>query len=151
MRFKSRRGVTLAELTIAMAVVSIVAIMVVSFATLVGDSSKDAQSKLDTMTDIALIESIVEGWIDGATDTIVIKDDGSEMHYEHDDSKEVLFDKNRNAISLNGQRISVGENIKSVKFDESEDSSIYYCTIEYTVRGVNENEKYTFCVNPRIR
>ena len=146
MSIKSRRGVTLAELTISMAVVSIVAIMVVSFATLVGDSSKDAQSKLDTMTDIALIESIVEGWIDGATDTIVIN--GSEMYYgPQDDIKKVSFQ--RGTLTINRQRISVGENINSVTFKEQ--GSIYYCTIEYTVRGVNDHETYTFCVNPRIR
>ena len=147
MRFKSRCGVTLAELTIAMAVVSIVAIMVVSIATLVGDSSKDAQSKLDTMTDIALIESIVEGWIDGATDTIDISENS--ISYENDTDKFVSFD--RGTLTINRQRISVGENIKSVKFYESDDGSIYYCTIEYTVRGVNDLETYTFCVNPRIR
>ena len=58
-----RKGVTLAEMCIVLAVVAIVSLSVASFATMAGGRGTAAATKLDAMGDLEIVEAIVESWI----------------------------------------------------------------------------------------
>ena len=58
-----RKGVTLAEMCIVLAVVAIVSLSVASFATMAGGRGTAAATKLDAMGDLEIVEAVVESWI----------------------------------------------------------------------------------------
>ena len=62
-----RKGITLAEMCIVLAVVAIVSLSVASFATMAGGRGTAAATKLDAMGDLEIVEAIVESWIAEAT------------------------------------------------------------------------------------
>ena len=75
-----RKGVTLAEMCIVLAVVAIVSLSVASFATMAGGRGTAAATKLDAMGDLEIVEAIVESWILEAANrekNIEIAEDGS--------------------------------------------------------------------------
>ena len=149
-----RRGATLTELMVVIAVIAIVAVMVVSFSAMVSGGREMAQAKLDALQDIRLAESVIENFIEENANNgyIVSVEDGGKhlfgsvgklvfyeeinslfIHY-NDDSKQPL------TIKL--------ESVTGITFTEhGTDDKIYYCTITYDIGGTN-NERYTFCVNP---
>lgn len=67
MKRNKRKGATLAEICIVMAVVAIVSLSVTSFATMASGRGTAAATKLDAMGDLELVEAIVESWIFEAT------------------------------------------------------------------------------------
>jgi len=66
MKKNKRKGMTLAELCIVMAVVAIVSLSVASFVTMASGRGTAAATKLDAMGDLEDVESIVESWISEA-------------------------------------------------------------------------------------
>ena len=154
-----RKGVTLAEMCIVLAVVAIVSLSVASFATMAGGRGTAAATKLDAMGDLEIVEAIVESWILEAANrekNIEIAEDGSTIF--------TTINKN-DKIGLSGKTLQVsfpdGEediyyNLKSItglKFDwAGDDAKIYYCTVTYQYRNgiVTKEQTYTFCVYPRV-
>lgn len=159
-RNNKKRGMTMAELCVAMAVISIVATMVVSFSVLISERSKSATSKQETITDINLIESIVEDWIKANKDkTIYFSEDGNSwsdltdkyvkyMKVSGNEDLNLSFTGHKTLI-LNGQEIPLSDNIDAVTFS-GVGNKLYYCKIEYTVFDTGETEYYTFCVNTAL-
>ena len=159
MKKNNRKGVTLAEICIVLAVVAIVSLSVASFATMAGGRGTSAATKLDAMGDLEIVEAIVESWILEAANqekNIEIAEDGSTIF--------TTINKN-DKIGLSGKTLQVsfpdGEediyyNLKSItglKFDwAGEDAKIYYCTVTYQYRNgiVTKEQTYTFCVYPRV-
>ena len=72
MKKNARRGVTMAELCIAIAVISIVSTMVVSFSVLVAERNNSANAKLETITDINFIETMVEEWFEKSENSCIL-------------------------------------------------------------------------------
>jgi Tfp pilus assembly protein FimT len=63
MKRNKRKGATLAEMCIVMAVVAIVSLSVTSFATMASGRGTAAATKLDAMGDLEIVEAVVESWI----------------------------------------------------------------------------------------
>ena len=63
MRLKLKRGVTLMEMTIVMALLSIVIIMVVSFSTLVRNNVQAISSENDVLSDFDKVQYVFDTWI----------------------------------------------------------------------------------------
>lgn len=59
-----KRGFTLIELSIVLALVAIISVMVVSFSLLASKRTKDSEKALNFMQDTTAVESVMEGWID---------------------------------------------------------------------------------------
>ena len=157
-----RKGITLAEMCIVLAVVAIVSLSVASFATMAGGRGTAAATKLDAMGDLEIVEAIVESWILEAA-----KDPENEIIIVPltEDSNALQIDKTNDKIGLSGKTLQVsfpdGEediyyNLKSItglKFDwAGDDAKIYYCTVTYQYRNgiVTKEQTYTFCVYPRV-
>lgn len=147
-----RRGATLTELMVVIAVIAIVAVMVVSFSAMVSGGREMAQAKLDALQDIRLAESVIENFIEEYHSGIDVYE--TKLEYKEDENSEetdsisfmggyleVIRDGNTSRITL--------ETVSSVTFEKYEKGTdaIYYCKITYNVGGTKP-ESYTFCVNP---
>lgn len=163
-----RKGITLAEMCIVLAVVAIVSLSVASFATMAGGRGTAAATKLDAMGDLEIVEAIVESWI-----LEISKDSENEISIvEIDKKRDKLISKHKvtneeEEIWLPGTTLQVSfpeeeliiytvKSITGLKFEKrvSDDgnSTIYYCTVTYQYRNgiVTKEQTYTFCVYPRV-
>ena len=136
----SRRGMTLAELMVTMAMVAIMIVMVVSFVTLITGHTQMNGQRLAFQQDYAVLKSQVEAWMNtnaGRTldcDGNSVKAEGSTLSLRY------------NTLTAGSYTYRV-ETIESVTFHVEEKGGEYllFCA----VTGVN-GEHYTFCVNPRV-
>ena len=158
MNRNNRRGFTLTELSVVLAVLAIVSTMVVSFTVMVSNSRALSSARLDALGDVRVAEANIEHFI------------------EENDSVTVTADKK--SLSANGKTLSftlengktvggtleikpIGENttadtsltlerVKSITFEYygGDTDEIYYCTIHYEIGG--KDYTYIFCVNPYV-
>lgn len=140
----SRRGMTLAELMVTLAMVAIMIVMVVSFVTLITGHTRLNGQRLAFQQDYAVLKSQVEAWMNtnaGQTldcDGNSVKADGSTLGLQY------------NTLTAGSYTYHV-EAIESVTFHlevKGEDENRNYLLF-CAVTGVN-GENYTFCVNPHV-
>lgn len=143
-----RRGVTLMELCIVIALVAILSTMVVSFSVLTSRRSRAAAERLSAMEEIAEVEVVVEAWF-GAM--------GDRAHLASVSAGGDVLVLGEGKLSFDGSRLTgtvPGESgyslpveyVTGVKFSQS--GEVYFCRVEYEVAG--KGESITFCVNPRV-
>ena len=168
---RNRRGFTLAELAIVIALIAIVLAMVTSFIVMI-DSSRDlSQVKLEAMQNISVAEAIIERFITDAENnggTVAFDDKCSDspenedwycelksVNKEGEEGKILLFDKGIHALVSTANEegkennLTTLDTVKDIRFRVIENSNdrLYYCTITYDIGGKSTQE-YTFCVNP---
>lgn len=141
---KSRRGVTLAELMVSLALVAIVIVMVVSFALLLSEKTRAGEDNLLFQQDFSVVKTGVEDWMSQMVGKELTTDtDGTALNAEGAGSLEFQ------GSVLSGSDIHTRlESVDSVTFELVEKSGDYllFCT----VTRVDSEETYTFCVNPRV-
>ncbi len=169
-KYNKRKGATLAELIIVLAVLVIASTMVVSFSSMMHGAQGISNERFEAMQDVTAAESIIEGFIESnvVESTNVYIDENGLLTFAKNDAKVNLgFYKNINYIMISyfsGEQIKMEfENIDSISFTlvspgktvvDYDDGCIvtttndilYYCTINYFVDKTNYT--YTFCVNP---
>lgn len=165
MKKNNRKGVTLAEICIVLAVVAIVSLSVASFATMAGGRGTSAATKLDAMGDLEIVEAVVESWILEATkdpENKIIVDQDSDIAVIDKDGKSlgsIMRSGHTLHISFPGENGAVIYQLKTMKDivfaaeqNEAETSAIYYCTVTYQYRNgiVTKEQTYTFCIYPRV-
>ena len=64
MHRNKKKGITLTEICVALAVLSIISLVVVSFAAMVTGRSATGTDKLKFMQDIELLEAVVDDWFE---------------------------------------------------------------------------------------
>lgn len=140
----SRRGMTLAELMVTLAMVAIMIVMIVSFVVLMTGHTQANGERLAFQQDYAVLKSQVEAWMNtnaGQTldcDGNSVKAEGSTLGLQY------------NTLTAGSYTYRV-ETIESVTFrlevkGEGENRNyLLFCA----VTGVN-GEHYTFCVNPHV-
>ena len=170
-----RKGVTLAEMCIVLAVVAIVSLSVASFATMAGGRGTAAATKLDAMGDLEIVEAIVESWIlEAAKDYDIIVEPSNAQQ----DNKQILennklfsAEKGTSAVKdqiwLDGKTLTASfsgegpilyvlKSITGLHFEaetaKEGGTVLYYCTVTYQYRNgiVTKQQTYTFCVYPRV-
>ena len=145
---KGRRGVTLMELCIVIALVAILSTMVVSFSVLTNRRSRAAEARLSAMQEIAEIEVVVEAWF-GRMNIGIAEAAPSEDKKSLTCVGGVLwFEDSRLTGTVTGESgysLPV-EYVTGVEFSQS--GEVYFCRVMYEVSG--EGESITFCVNPRV-
>lgn len=150
MNRRNRRGFTLTELVIVLAVLAIVSTMVISFTAMVTNSRQLSSARLDALGDVRVAETVIESFIEeNAGDTLTVRDTSITTA----NGKSISFKKGEEEPggSLVTPETSVAlERVTNITFDEYGDNTdmIYYCTIEYKVG--NHVFDYTFCVNPYV-
>ncbi len=171
---KSRKGATLAELLVVLAVLVIAATMVVSFSSMMHGAQGISNARLEALQEVHLAESLIEGFIENSEKAIEIKD-GDKLYLMGEDNASVFFSTGK-VLYVYGNDVMFLESIESIKFDTaryavinnnilSSNSSVvvggitpsngftssdvlYYCTITYSVGDTLYT--YTFCVNPYV-
>ena len=145
---KSRRGMTLAELLVSIALVAIVVVLVVSFVMLLTERTKASEDNLLFQQDYSLVKTGVEAWMSQVTED-VISEGGSSGQID----ATALKSGEKTLAFVNG--VLVGSNIStklehvgSVTFllEESNGEYLLFCK----VTKAESEESYTFCVNPRV-
>ena len=136
----SRRGMTLAELMVALGMVAIMIVMIVSFVVLMTGHTQANGERLAFQQDYAVLKSQVEAWMNTNAgrpldcDGNSVKAEGSTLGLQY------------NTLTAGSYTYRV-EAIESVTFHVEEKGGQYllFCA----VTGVN-GEHYTFCVNPHV-
>lgn len=167
MKRNKRKGATLAEMCIVMAVVAIVSLSVTSFATMASGRGTAAATKLDAMGDLEIVEAVVESWILEAA-----KDPENVINIDPEVSNKITATKNdpvtRGSIMFDQQTLNVTfpgvgdavlyrlKSIVGLEFEavpnNDDSANLYYCTVTYEYRNgiVTKEQTYTFCVYPRV-
>ena len=89
MNSNNRRGFTLAELSIVLAVLAIVLTMVVSFTAMTNNSRQLSEARLEALQDIRVAEAIVENFIEGKSSITI------------NSEKTALTDNENNTLTFN--------------------------------------------------
>ena len=159
MKNKQRRGATVAELMVVIAVLAIAATMVVSFSAMTSGTTKLANAKLEALNEIRLAESAIEGFIESNSNDLTLLyvpiSEGSEQKI----CRSMSTTNSSDMLRCNGGKITVNkagnqttvdlEYVTDIIFTHKGDSNtdtLYYCTITYKIG--DSDFYYTFCVNP---
>jgi prepilin-type N-terminal cleavage/methylation domain-containing protein len=160
-RIKQKRGFTLSELCIVLALVAVVATIVTSFCLVVHQRSVISSARLNIVNEVNVVETFVERWVDKMSEkgaTFSIAEDGTLTATLEGVDYEATFSEGvfNGAVPSgeNGMTFST-TSIDSVVFEiESQNGdTIFFCTATALLPQVNgdaKEEKYTFCVNSRI-
>ena len=153
----NRRGFTLTELTVVLAVLTIVLTMVVSFTAMINNSRQISSARLEALQDIQVAETVIERFIEGNEITTEFKNnaEGNPIPVntlKASDNKTIGLEENegRNVLVIKkGEDVDTTitlERVESITFDYYGEGTekIYYCKIIYTVG--NHDYDYTFCV-----
>lgn len=155
---KRKIGMSIAEICIVLAVISIAGLMVTSFTVMVGTRSSVGAARLETMEDLELAETILGGWVDHMTgqDAVFAVDENGQLKAVKDtvDYAVTLQDGLLTAPIPTGAPYMVA--LKTVtaitveaKFNGPD--AIFFCTLTYTdPRGGDQPQTYTFCINSRV-
>lgn len=148
MQMRSRRGATLAEIMVSLALVSIMIIMAVSFVMLV-----TKRTRANTANDLVLlkIEAGAEGWLNAlAKEGISAEEEGVLKAGEF----ELSFCYGALTGSLpEGESINIStECVKTVLFEVMENGTefLVFCRVECENTESGESVFHTFCINPRV-
>lgn len=146
---KSRRGMTLAELMVALAMVAVMITMVVSFVVLMTNHTRANSEKLAFQQDFAAVKAGVESWMSATIGQSLVAEGGSGDTIDATaltagDANTLRF---QNGV-LSGNDISIRvQSIGAVTFllEDKNGEYLLFCT----VTRADSEDSYTFCVNPR--
>ena len=145
-----KRGFTLTELAVVLAVLGIVSAMVVSFTVSINGSRQLSSARLDAMSDVGVAESFVNDFIERnggvvANEGKSITADGKTLKFvpaENENPAKIVVTAEGEAdtaITLTS--------VTDIKFESmGSDDVIYFVTVTFEV--LDNPESITFCVNP---
>ena len=147
MLMNRKKGMTLAEIVVVLAVVAIVSTIVVSFSLMVNRKAQISRNKVDVVGEITLVEKLVDNWVYQQTLN------SNELTIGTDD----IISSNGDKLSLIDNKI-LGyevENIESITFEKYEKNNdmLIICTINYYLlnsAGNKDINSYVFCINEYI-
>lgn len=154
---KSRKGATLIELLIVLAVLVIAAGMVVTFTSMMHGAQGISNARHEALQDVIVAESLIEGFIENnSSETLKIQENasgakGDALYVGNDFATKTggVFLSYAGAFVVSGNEVLFLESLDSITFEEHGTADkIYYCTIKYNVAGTPCI--YTFCVNPYV-
>ena len=157
---RSRRGVTVAELVVALALVSVMSIVVISFIMLMNSRTKANAANDTVIQDRQIIKAGVEAWLENSLA------DGAAFSLQAD-NKSVCsqYDGVENSCTLvfedgvlqgtypNGEPLTIRtKSVSDITFqlmmaDGSKDF-LLFCTVIGGEEDLGKKTSYTFCVNP---
>lgn len=158
---KQKKGFTLSEVCVVLAVVGIVSAIVTSFCIVMHHRSNMSRARLDIVNEINVVETYVERWVDK------MYENGAEFSINEGvltatigtvDYKATFTDGVFNGEVPADETMTFNTmRIESLEFDCAENGGtgdkIFFCTATALlpqVNGEDKQEQYTFCVNSRI-
>ncbi len=177
LNFKSRRGMTLAEIMVALGLVAIMIVMVVSFVLLMSERTQANSKNLEVQQDRAVIKSGVEAWLAAVTK------ENAALSLQAADSTPLTPDPEENGLTITrpdsdaaGCKVLAGDNLtlsfaygvlkgqlpdgKTITVHAQSVESMDFYLVEKQTGGepeyllycvaTGEQGNYTFCVDPRV-
>ncbi len=149
-----KKGITLTEICVVLAVVAIVSVMVISFSSLVAGSSGSSKQNLNITEEIILVENLTKNWLNSSTTEVTVSENKKELSKGFND-KLIYSDKEFTYIVGENEQSHKLDYIKNIEFSivEKNKDALYFCKITYLApkSGNKKTEKtYTFCVNPFV-
>lgn len=156
---RSRRGVTLAEIMVALAMIAIMITMVVSFVFLITNRTKENAANDALRQDRQMLERGVEGWLAAVTEK------GAELSFTDDAVTATIEGETYTLKFTNatlrgdlpeGQAITIRtQSVKAISFEmmtsENDPTDhLLFCTVISEDQNSGEDTSYTFCVNSRV-
>ncbi len=158
-RFKDRRGATLAEIMVAVALVSVMIVMAVSFAQLMTQRTQANAANDAVLQDRQKTESVLESWVDilvsqGAVFFVDEEDSGLLIATAGEEKYTLRFTSEHVIAALpdNGEISLYTETVTEIEFDLMTNGNdfLLFCTVTSENDYVGEELSCTFCVNPRV-
>ncbi len=158
-RFKDRRGATLAEIMVAVALVSVMIVMAVSFAQLMTQRTQANAANDAVLQDRQKTESVLESWVDilvsqGAVFSVDEEDSGLLIATAGEEKYTLRFASEHVIAALpdNGEISLYTETVTEIEFDLMTNGNdfLLFCTVTSENDYVGEELSCTFCVNPRV-
>ena len=153
---KNKKGYTLVELVIVLAVLAIAATMAVSFSTMIHSAQSISRARHEALQEVKVAEALIEGFIERNAKELLATETTSavagEKLFVENENNTAVFLNNAGAFYVDGNGVIFFEYIESIKFEIISEGNpadeLYYCTIEYSV--AESQHTYTFCVNPYV-
>ena len=153
-----KRGFTLVELTVVMALMAILATMIVTFSSLMSDFAAKEQAEYDFLEDVSILKESLSNWIaendvTGAIFTLTRKSGETETYSRINYDTNVVGDEiSNNAVMLNGDILSLSgksptvlDEIAFITF-ECVGTNLLKCTAYHYVDGQETPEEVSFVV-----
>lgn len=140
--YSSKKGMTLAELAVVVAVVGIIATMVVSFTVLVSNKNTISGAKLKAMNELELVEENVEHIItesvaeNNRVKSLALDTEAKALIFTYNDDSEYRYPAALECISA-----------VTITDGDIYGEKLYICKVIYSIKQ-GEELTYTFCVNP---
>ena len=167
-----RRGMTLAEIMICIAVVAIAVVMVVSFSISMGDRMERGGAQLEAREELELVESITESWLNSlltggakfeetadwtdaltATGTAPVEGEPAPQYTLRVQYK-TLTGTRPDAEDIRVRTEYVTGAAFYVAQNGSDTDTLFYCRVTYQIPMSGSNRMQTlthvFCVNPHV-
>ena len=172
-KIEKKKGFTLVELVIVLAVLVIAAGMAITFSTMMHGAQSVSNARYEALQNVRTAESLIEGFIENnAGNATEVTFENNTFLFKNDDNVIAKFNFfNSNVVKI--LMITVGndnpvqmqvEHIENISFEVVNANgdvctnegdkigittdTLYYCTIEYSVAETTYT--YTFCVNPYV-
>lgn len=153
-----RRGVTLVELVIVLALMGILSVVIVSLTSTISSIVGNSTEMSDNIEKITLSREFIENWFysfDSSENEYIIENnkliivsENKEYKIYVDDEKNICVDYPDASLNNNSRPTKYGfSNIVNLKFENYEETRLYICYIIYIE---NENEKtFSFVLGRR--
>ena len=167
-----RRGMTLAEILICIAVVAIAVVMVVSFSVSMGGRTRRSNAQLEAREEVELVESVTRSWLnnvltggakfeetadwtDALTATGTAPAEGEPApQYTLRVQYKTLTGTRPGAEDIRVRTEYVTGAAFYVAQNESGTDTLFYCRVTYQIpmSGSNQMQQLThvFCINPHV-
>ena len=153
-----KKGYTLVELVIVLAVIVVAAAMAVSFSTMIHSAQSISRARHEALQEVKVAEALIEGFIERNAEKLLVTETTSAVAGEklfvgnENENNTAVFLNNAGAFYVDGNGVIFFEYIESINFEitsaETPADELYYCTIKYSV--AESQHTYTFCVNPYV-
>ena len=148
-----KKGFSLLELSIVLAIVSIVSVMAITFSALISGKITTGTKKLNFMQDVEVIEASLESWVDvliseGAVFSV---ENGNVKATKNSTEYKVTFDDGVLKAILPTRTIKTNtETVDSISFDliTKNNEVLFFCTVTTTLK--NAPSTYVFTINTYV-
>ena len=136
---RTKKGITIAEVCVVLAVLAVVSTIVLSFILLVNRRVEVGKAKTALMEDVALTKALIEPYF--------------EKNQEGFDADQEFFNSADKTLTVDGKtaKLSQVRNITcTCKKEENNGDYLLFVTLTYELPYEDGEKTYTFCVNPYV-
>ena len=135
---RTKKGITIAEVCVVLAVLAVVSTIVLSFILLVNRRVEVGKAKTALMEDVALTKALIEPYF--------------EKNQEGFDADQEFFNSADKTLTVDGKTAKLSQ-VTKIACDKKEGNHgdyLLFVTLTYELPYEDGEKTYTFCVNPYV-